>query len=108
MQDTYGELWEFKEHLPQWSFGVNKFKSFVMLRIRIKGSTTFQIWNLNEKVSIIECVKTNYVVIVLRAVDDDGKDMEHQHSIVIDCRKDHARFDLKTSWNLSRGPNGNP
>ena len=79
-----------------------------MLRIRIEGSTTFQISNLNKKVSIIECVRTDYVVIVLRAVDDDGKDMEHQHSIVIDCKKDHARFDLENLMAFIEGTKWEP
>jgi hypothetical protein len=49
---------------------------------------------LHEKVSIIESQRDDYVVIVLRAVDDDGMVLDHCHSIVIDVNKSHVKFDI--------------
>lgn len=35
MQDTYGDLFEFRDHVKVWSFGVHKSKNFVFLRVRL-------------------------------------------------------------------------
>jgi len=34
MEDNYGSLWQFKEHISIWTFGLNKYKNFVCLRYR--------------------------------------------------------------------------
>ena len=94
MPENYGKLWEFKDHIHTWSFGVNRFKNYVFLRYRAAGRTNYLQWNVHEKVSIIESQRDDYVVIVLRAVDDDGKVLDHCHSIVIDVNKSHGKFDL--------------
>ena len=54
MEDTYGTLWEFKEHIHTWSFGENRFKSYVYLHYRVLGTNTYMPWNLNEKVTLIK------------------------------------------------------
>ncbi len=95
MQDTYGELWEFKDHIHTWIFGVSRWKNFVYLRYRVQGKTTYLAWNLKEKVAIIESHRDDYVVIVLREVDDNAIEKDHSHSIVIDANKYHGRFDLE-------------
>ena len=79
MEHAYRTLWEFKEHISTWSFGVNRWKNYVYLRYRFQGKTTYLPWNLNEKVTLIEDHKDNYVVIGLRKVDDNGKQKDHYH-----------------------------
>ena len=37
MADSYGALWQFKEHVATWSFGVNRWKDYVYLRYRPIG-----------------------------------------------------------------------
>src|SRR5579875_2234535 len=83
LEATYGQLWEFKEHVANWSFGANRFKNYVYLRFRVQGKNPFHNWNLNEKVCLIEEHAGDYVVMSLREVDDNGREMEHVHSIVI-------------------------
>lgn len=95
MQDSYGKLWEFRDHIHTWSFGVNRFKNFVYLRYRVAGKTTYLPWNMNEKVAVIEHHREEYIVIVLREVDDAGVEKNHCHSIVIDSNKFHGRFDIE-------------
>ena len=38
----------------------------------------------------------HFIVIVLRAVDDSGNATSHNHSIVIDVRHQHGKFDVVT------------
>ena len=44
----------------------------------------------------IEDHREHFIVIVLRAVDDSGNAMSHNHSIVIDVRQQHGKFDVVT------------
>ena len=84
------------QHMEFWS------KS-VYLRYRIQGKTTYLPWNLNKKVTLIEDHKENYVVIGLRKVDDNGKQKDHCHSIVIDVKSQHAKFDLENLMSFLEG-----
>lgn len=102
-EGSYGEMWEFKDHINGWSFGVNKFRRFVFLRARTTGSSTYINWNVFEKVSIIECVRSQFIVIVIWAVDGDGTEQQHMHSIVIDISKKHAEFDSQDLMNYMKG-----
>ena len=96
MPETYGKLWQFKSCVNSWSFGVNRFKDYVFLRHRVNGTTLYVNWNLNEKISLVECHQRHYMLIVLQAVDNDGRDIPHNHSIV--CHEEDTRgtFDLDT------------
>ena len=38
----------------------------------------------------------HFIVIVLRAVDDSGNATNHNHSIVIDVKQQHGKFDVVT------------
>ena len=31
MEHTYGTMWEFKDHISSWSFGVNRWRNYVYL-----------------------------------------------------------------------------
>jgi hypothetical protein len=103
MEDTYGTLWEFKDHISTWSFGVNRWKNYVYLRYRVQGKTNYLPWNINEKVTLIEEHQSNYVVIVLREVDDKGRNKDHCHSIVINVNSYHGKFDLENLMTFLEG-----
>lgn len=66
----------------------------MFLRYTVEGKTTYLSWNTNAKVTIIESHWKNYVIIVLRAVNTNEKELDHSHSLVINANKFHARFDL--------------
>lgn len=63
MEDTYDTLWEFRDHISTWSFGINRWKNYVFLRYRVHGKTNYLLWNMNEKVMVIEDHQQNYIVI---------------------------------------------
>ena len=50
--------------------------------------------NLNEKVILLENFYQEYVVITLQAVDRDGADTKHIHSIVVKIGQGVAAFDI--------------
>ena len=96
MLETYGKLWQFKSSVNFWSFGVNRFKDYVFFRHRVNETTLYVNWNINEKISLVECHQRHYMLIVLQAVDDDGREIPYNHSIV--CHEEDTRgtFDLDT------------
>lgn len=94
LPETYGKLWQFKQNIVAWSFAISKYKDYVYLLYRAENQTTFLPLKQNEKVSVIEEHHNNYIVIVLREVADDGRLGDHCHSLVLDIRSDHARFDM--------------
>ena len=94
--DSYGDLWQFKPHITQYMFGIAKQKGYVFLRYKIENIPEFYTWNIKEKVESIEDHREHFIVIVFRAVDDSGNAMSHNHSIVIDVRHQHGKFDVVT------------
>ena len=44
----------------------------------------------------IEDHREHFILIVLRAVDKSGNATSHNHSIVIDVRQEHGKFDVVT------------
>ena len=94
--DSYGDLWQFKPHITQYTFGIAKQKGYVFLRYKIEDIPEFYTWNIKEKVENIEDHREHFIVIVLRAVDDSGNATSHNHSIVIDIRQQHGKFDVVT------------
>ena len=85
-EELYGKLWQCKAVVESWTFGVKRFKKYVFLRYKVKDSTTYLNWNLNEKVALIENHQKNYMVITLLAHTNDGESIKHSHSIV--CHED--------------------
>ena len=102
-EESYGTLWEFQSHIESWSFGVHRFKNYVFLQFKIKNQPSYQVMNMKEKVATIEHHHQNYVVIVLREVNDFMEHTDHCHSIVIDVTTFHARFDLENLMMLLEG-----
>ena len=94
--DCYGDLWQFKPHITQYTFGIAKQKGYVFLRYKIDDIPQFYTWNMKEKVESIEDHREHFIVIVLREVDDSGNATSHNHSIVIDVRQQHGKFDVVT------------
>ena len=94
--ESYGDLWKFKHHITQYTFGIAKQKGYVFLRYKIDNIPQFYTWNIKEKVENIEDHRKHFIVIVLRAVDDSSNAMSHNHSIVIDVRQQHGKFDVVT------------
>ena len=94
MQSNYGSLWQFKDCVAAWTFGFSRFKNFVYLRHREKNTSNYLVWNTNEKVTFIELHHSEYVVIALQAVDDDGRAQQHTHSLVIKVHENGAQFDM--------------
>ena len=92
--DSYGDLWQFKPHITQYTFGIAKQKGYVFLRYKLEDIPEFYTWNIKEKVESIEDHREHFIVIVLRAVDDSGNATSHNHSIVIDVRQKHGKFDV--------------
>ena len=94
--DNYGDLWQFKPHITHYTFGIAKQKGYVFLRYKIDDIPQFYTWNIKEKVESIEDHHKHFIVIVLREVDDSGNATSHNHSIVIDVRHQHGKFDVVT------------
>ena len=94
MEENYGKLWQFKNCVRFWTLGVSRFKNYVYLLHRESNRGNFLPLNLNEKVILLESFYQEYVVITLQAVDSDGADTEHIHSIVVRIGEGVAAFDI--------------
>ena len=92
---SYSDLWRFKQHISEWTFGISKQKGYVFLKYKIDDITQFYTWNIMEKVESIEDHREHYIVIVLKEVDEASIATSHNHSIVIDVDETHGKFDLK-------------
>ena len=94
--ESYGNLWQFKPHIKKYTFGIAKQKGYIFLRYKIDNILQFYTWNIEDKVESIEDHREHFIVIVLRAVDNSGNATSHNHSIVIDVRQEHGKFDIVT------------
>ena len=94
MEENYGKLWQFKNCVRFWTLGVSRFKNYIYLPHRKSNRGNFLPLNLNEKVILLESFYQEYVVITLQAVDSDGANTEHIHSIVVKIGEGVAAFDI--------------
>ena len=101
--DSYGDLWQFKPHITQYTFGIAKQQGNVFLKYKIEDIPQFYTWNIKEKVENIEDHREHFIVIVLRAVDDSGNATSHNHSIVTNVRHQHGKFDIVTLMDALQG-----
>ena len=83
MEENYGKLWQFKNCVRSWTLGVSRFKNYVYLLHCKSSKGSFLPLNLDEKVILLENFYHKYVIITLQAVDRDGTDTKHIHSIVV-------------------------
>ena len=94
MEENYGKLWQFKNCVRFWTLGVSRFKNHVYQLHWESNRGNFLPLNLNEKVILLESFYQEYVVITLQAVDSNGADTEHIHSIVVKIGEGVAAFDI--------------
>ena len=73
---------------------MSRFKNYVYLLHQESNRGNFLPLNLNEKVILLESFYQEYVVITLQAVDSDGADTKHIHSIVVKIGEGVAAFDI--------------
>ena len=50
--DSYGDLWQFKRHITQWTFGIAKQTGYVFFKYKIDDIAQFYTWNIKEKVDM--------------------------------------------------------
>ena len=93
--ESYGDLWRFKQHISEWTFGIAKQKGYVFLKYKIDDITQLYTWNIMEKVESIEDHREHYIIIVLREVDEASMATSHNHSTVIDVEYTHAKFNIE-------------
>ena len=94
IEENYSKLWQFKECVRFWTLGVSRFKNYVYLLHRESSRGSFLPLNLNEKVILLENFYQEYVVITLQAVNRDGVDTKHIHSIVVKIGQGVVAFDI--------------
>ena len=94
MEENYGKLWQFKKCVRFWTLGVSRFKNYIYLLHCESSKGSFLPLNLNKKVILLENFYQEYVVITLQAVDRDGADTKHIHSIVVKIGQGVAAFDI--------------
>ena len=94
MEENYRKPWQFKNYVQFWTLGVSRFKNYVYLLHRESNRGNFLPLNLNEKVILLESLYQEYVVITLQAIDSDGADTEHIHSIVVKIGEGVVAFDI--------------
>ena len=83
MEENYGSLWQFKNCVVGWSLGVSRYKGYTHLLHKELNSPAFLPLNVLEKVILIEQFHVRYIVIGIQAVNVEGIELEHVHSIVV-------------------------
>ena len=83
--------------------GVSRFKNYIYQLYRKSSRGSFLPLNLNEKVILLENFYQEYVVITLQAIDRDGADTKHIHSIVMKIGQGVAAFDINGLLDILTG-----
>jgi hypothetical protein len=94
MEENYGSLWQFRDCIVGWSLGVSRYKGYTHLLHKESNSPTFLPLNILEKVILIEQFHGRYIVIRIQAVNAEGDELGHVHSIVIKVGDGSAQFDV--------------
>ena len=95
MEENYGSLWQFKNCIVGWSLGVSRCKGYIHLLHKESNPPTFLPFNLLEKVILIEQFHAKYIVIGIQAVNAEGIEFEHVHSIIVNVGDGSAQFDVE-------------
>jgi hypothetical protein len=95
MEEYYRTLWQFKSNVVGWTLKVSSFSRIVHLLHKERNSLSYLPLNFMEKVSLIEQFHGMYLVLGLQAVDHNGMDMDHVHSIVMKDGVGRAQFDME-------------
>jgi hypothetical protein len=95
MEENYRTLWQFKDCVVGWSLGVSRYKGYTHLLHKELNSPAFLPLNVLEKVILIEQFHARYIVIGIQAVNAEGTELEHVHSIVVKVGDGSAQFDVE-------------
>jgi hypothetical protein len=95
MEENYGSLWKFRDCVVGWSLGVSRYKGYTHLLHKESNSPTFLPLNVLEKVILIEQFHGQYIVMGIQAVNAEGVELEHVHSIVVKVGDGSAQFDVE-------------
>jgi hypothetical protein len=94
MEENYMSLWQFRDCVVGWSLGVSRYKGYIHLLHKELNSPTFLPLNILEKVILIEQFHGQYIVIGTQAVNAEGVELEHVHSIVVKVGDVSTQFDV--------------
>jgi hypothetical protein len=94
MEENYMSLWQFRDCVVGWSLGVSRYKGYIHLLHKELNSPTFLPLNILEKVILIEQFHGQYIVIGIQAVNAEGVELEHVHSIVVKVGDVSTQFDV--------------
>jgi hypothetical protein len=94
MEENYGTLWQFRNCVVGWSLGVSRYKGYTYLFHKKSNSPAFLPLNVLEKVILIKQFHGQYIVIGTQAVNAEGVELEHVHSIVVKVGDGRAQFDV--------------
>jgi hypothetical protein len=95
MEENYGSLWQFRDCIVGWSLGISRYKGYTHLLHKESNSPAFLSLNVLEKVILIEQFHARYIVIGIQAVNAEGLELEHVHSIVVKVGDGSAQFDVE-------------
>jgi hypothetical protein len=95
MEENYGSLWKFRDYVVGWSLGVSRYKGYTYLLHKESNSPAFLPLNVLEKVILIEQFHGQYIVMGIQAVNAEGIELEHVHSIVVKVGDGSAQFDVE-------------
>jgi hypothetical protein len=95
MVENYGTLWKFRDCVVEWSLGVSRYKGYTHVLHKESNSSAFLPLNVLEKVILIEQFHSMYIVIGIQAVNAEGAELDHVHSIVVKVGDGSAQFDVE-------------
>jgi hypothetical protein len=95
MEENCGTLWQFRDCVVGWSLGVSRYKEYTHLLHKESNSPAFLPLNILEKVILIEQFHARYIVIGIQAVNAEGAELDHVHSIVVKVGDGSAQFDVE-------------
>jgi hypothetical protein len=95
MVENYGTLWKFRDCVVGWSLGVSRYKGFTHILHKESNSPAFLPLNVLEKVILIEQFHSMYIVIGIQAVNAEGAELDHVHSIIVKVGDGSAQFDVE-------------
>jgi hypothetical protein len=95
MVENYRTLWKFRDCIIGWSLGVSRYKGYTHIFHKESNSPAFLPLNVLEKVILIEQFHSMYIVIEIQAVNAEGAELDHVHSIVVKVGDGSAQFDVE-------------
>jgi hypothetical protein len=75
MEENYGSLWQLKNCVIGWTLGVSRHNGHVHLLHKEANSPAFLLFNVFEKVILLEQFHGQYIVIGIQAVTPEGSEL---------------------------------